>query len=301
MDTHEAAWSLDLALIKGNGGVVHDSEGNVISSKKTSSSSSGTKSPPPRKPKERTTLPRGTSLDSPRESQSKFFQDEEDDPSYSRTMGRRFLSSKPQSFGAAMLTSQHSGDSDDSSAAAQQQQQQSHPFPRPFSNGVPSVEVVDGLGKGGYAAVVLVQPKGTYNGRGGNQSSSSSPGGGLGGHGGSGGSFSVSMDDLYAMKVVSKEKQKRHKDQKRLAIELKVMRDLPPSRFLERCHAAFESATDVCFVCDYIGGEKGETKKGGGACSNPPRIMSCLVLTSCLDFGRVLSLPLHIVCSKCRH
>jgi protein-serine/threonine kinase len=66
----------------------------------------------------------------------------------------------------------------------------------------------------------------------------------------------VSLDDedLFAMKVATKGTLKRQKDQDRMAVELKVMRDLPPSRFLERCHAAFESATDVFFVCDYIAG-----------------------------------------------
>jgi len=48
-------------------------------------------------------------------------------------------------------------------------------------------------------------------------------------------------------------KQMRPKDKRRMQNELAVLRTAP-SRFIEHCHAAFESATDVFFVCDYIAG-----------------------------------------------
>jgi len=105
------------------------------------------------------------------------------------------------------------------------------PFPAPWNDGTPSVEVLAGLGQGGFANVMLVSKPQHL------------------------GSHSVSTDqELFAMKVVSKVDKPRPKDQRRMANELAVMRDTLPSRFLERCHAAFESATDVFFVCDYLAG-----------------------------------------------
>jgi serine/threonine protein kinase len=122
------------------------------------------------------------------------------------------------------------------------------PFPRPTSNGIPSVEVLAGLGTGGYSTVVLVKPQGRE---------------------------ATDDTELFAMKVLSKVKQQRSKDKKRMANELAVLRGFrhdggddgggggsgarhshhhQTSRFLERCHAAFESATDVFFVCDYMAG-----------------------------------------------
>jgi len=93
--------------------------------------------------------------------------------------------------------------------------------------GRPCLDVLAGLGEGGYATVVLVRSTSAR---------------------------AATQENLYAMKVLSKTKHKRAKDQTRLLRELKVMRDLAPSRFLERCHAAFESPTNVFFVCDYIAG-----------------------------------------------
>jgi len=99
--------------------------------------------------------------------------------------------------------------------------------PQPSSDGTPHLEVVAGLGQGGYATVVLVKPAGRR---------------------------ATSANDLFAMKVIDKSKHKRPKDKARVATELVVMRDIPPSRFLARCHSAFETAGNIFFVCDYIAG-----------------------------------------------
>jgi hypothetical protein len=128
------------------------------------------------------------------------------------------------------------------------------------NGGAPQVEVVDGLGQGGYATVVKVR------------SSLQALGGGVseGASGGvgtcSGTSNSAAPVSFFAMKVVSKHKHRRAKAQKRLATELKVMRDTKPSRFLERCHAAFESSSDIFFVCDYIEGKGLAAWVGGWTC-----------------------------------
>jgi len=82
--------------------------------------------------------------------------------------------------------------------------------------------VVGGLGMGGYAVVVECH------------------------HTTSKGSF--------ALKVLSKAKAGKKREQKRLAAELRAMTMLGPSPFIQRCHAAFESNTSVFFVLDLIGG-----------------------------------------------
>jgi serine/threonine protein kinase len=89
------------------------------------------------------------------------------------------------------------------------------------------VAVLAGLGSGGYGKVVLVTPAERT---------------------------AAEDNELYAMKVVSKVKQKRPKDRQRVENEFAVMCGTKPSRFLQHCHAAFESATDVFFVCDYMAG-----------------------------------------------
>mmetsp|Transcript_26638 Transcript_26638/g.54543 ORF Transcript_26638/g.54543 Transcript_26638/m.54543 type:complete len:578 (+) Transcript_26638:31-1764(+) len=113
-----------------------------------------------------------------------------------------------------------------SSESASEATSELDPFPAPFRHGKPTVEVVSGLGIGAFATVVLVKPLGQ----------------------------SATKDNVFAMKVVSKAKQPRKKDHTRMENELAVMYYTAPSRFLERCHAVFESATDVFFVCDYLPG-----------------------------------------------
>ena len=84
--------------------------------------------------------------------------------------------------------------------------------------------VTGGLGQGGYACVVKAR------------------------HTESNGEF--------ALKVVSKKVGARIKDRKRLALELRIMSELPANPYLIRCHAAFESASDIYFVLDlFTGGD----------------------------------------------
>ena len=56
------------------------------------------------------------------------------------------------------------------------------------------------------------------------------------------------------MKVVCKRAGAKTKERKRLALELKLMTELPPCPFLMRCHAAFETTTDIFFVLDLLTG-----------------------------------------------
>ena len=58
----------------------------------------------------------------------------------------------------------------------------------------------------------------------------------------------------FAMKVVPKSTSPRSRDQDRLRVELLLMTELAPSPFLQRCHMAFESTTDVFFVVDFAAG-----------------------------------------------
>ena len=48
--------------------------------------------------------------------------------------------------------------------------------------------------------------------------------------------------------VISKAKAPTKRERGRLAVELKVMTEVAPSPFLQRCHMAFESTTDIFFV-----------------------------------------------------
>ena len=97
--------------------------------------------------------------------------------------------------------------------------------------------MVAGLGQGGYACVVECEaleppsPPPPPNGGGQRQ-----PAG------------------RFALKVVPKHKAARRRERARLAVELSVMTEVPPSPFLQRCHGAFESASDVFFVVDLAGG-----------------------------------------------
>jgi len=82
--------------------------------------------------------------------------------------------------------------------------------------------VVGGLGMGGYAVVVECHH--------------------------------LTSKGNFALKVLSKAKAGRKREQKRLAAELRAMTELGPSRFLQTCHAAFESDTTVFFVLARGGG-----------------------------------------------
>jgi serine/threonine protein kinase len=90
--------------------------------------------------------------------------------------------------------------------------------------GGPVFMVLDGLGQGGYATVVKVQH--------------------------------LISKECFAMKVISKtcslSKRERHKES--LFNELKFMTEIPASPFVQRCHFAFESPTNVFFVVDLITG-----------------------------------------------
>jgi hypothetical protein len=78
--------------------------------------------------------------------------------------------------------------------------------------------VIEGLGSGGYAVVVKVQEEKT------------------GKH--------------YAMKCVTKSKRSGRKHRDRLRVELRVMTQMKPSPFLQRCYTAFENAAYVYFILD---------------------------------------------------
>lgn len=57
------------------------------------------------------------------------------------------------------------------------------------------------------------------------------------------------------MKAIEKSKMKKKKSTiSRLKLELRAMTEVPPCRFLQRCHMAFESPTNIFFVLDYIAG-----------------------------------------------
>jgi len=59
---------------------------------------------------------------------------------------------------------------------------------------------------------------------------------------------------VLSLKVTLKTRVPRSRDRRRLRNELKVMTDLPASPFLQRCHAAFETATRLFFVVDFNAG-----------------------------------------------
>ena len=83
------------------------------------------------------------------------------------------------------------------------------------------LRVVGGLGAGGYAVVVKAE---------------------------------LETGVVYAMKVLAKHKDATRRDKDRLKVELRVMTEVPPSPFLQRCHMAFESTSDLFFVVDFVAG-----------------------------------------------
>mmetsp|Transcript_25859 Transcript_25859/g.57953 ORF Transcript_25859/g.57953 Transcript_25859/m.57953 type:complete len:540 (-) Transcript_25859:254-1873(-) len=91
-----------------------------------------------------------------------------------------------------------------------------------ITDGQAPLRVTGGLGRGGYAVVVRAEHTQT--------------------------------GEEYALKVVSKARLTRPRDRKRLGTELKVMTQLPPSPFVQRCHMAFESSTHVFFALDLVAG-----------------------------------------------
>ena len=97
------------------------------------------------------------------------------------------------------------------------------------------IEVISGLGQGGYAVVVLVRSTNAENHSDRTKISDKNP-------------------DFFAMKVIEKSKVAKKRSISRLKMELRAMTELPASRFLQRCHMAFESQTNIFFVLDYNAG-----------------------------------------------
>ena len=64
----------------------------------------------------------------------------------------------------------------------------------------------------------------------------------------------IETGEVYGLKVVPKGKLQKPRDRKRLALELQLMREMPPSPFLMQCHMAFESDADVFFCLDLVNG-----------------------------------------------
>jgi len=84
-----------------------------------------------------------------------------------------------------------------------------------------SLVVVGGLGQGGYSDVVRVKQTGTGK--------------------------------EYSMKVVAKKRVGNTKQSRdRLLLEHRLMTEMAPSPFVQRCHASFESPTNIFFVVDLI-------------------------------------------------
>ena len=84
------------------------------------------------------------------------------------------------------------------------------------------LRVVSGLGQGGYGCVVQVVHEET--------------------------------DGMFAMKSISKARLTRSRDRRRLALELKLMTEIPKSPFLNTCQAAFETTSEIFFVLDLVSG-----------------------------------------------
>jgi hypothetical protein len=78
--------------------------------------------------------------------------------------------------------------------------------------------VLNGLGSGGYSNVLLARH--------------------------------TEQKDLVALKVLSKRLLKRPRDRDRLKNELRALTEIPSSPFIQRCFAAFESPSHVCFVTE---------------------------------------------------
>ena len=107
------------------------------------------------------------------------------------------------------------------------------------------IEVLSGLGQGGYAVVVLVRQTNYTGGDGGDDKDATNQQARGGGGGGGG---------FFAMKVIEKSQLKKKKTISRLKLELRAMTEIAPSPFLQRCHMAFESDTNVFFVLDHVAG-----------------------------------------------
>lgn len=84
------------------------------------------------------------------------------------------------------------------------------------------LRVVTGLGQGGYGCVVQVVHEKTGG--------------------------------MFAMKSISKARLTRTRDRRRLALELKLMTEIPKSPFLNTCQAAFETTSEIFFVLDLVSG-----------------------------------------------
>jgi hypothetical protein len=82
--------------------------------------------------------------------------------------------------------------------------------------------VTNGLGSGGYSVVVLVED--------------------------------IETLQPFAMKVIQKSRVTRSHDRRRIRNELKVLRDLKPCPFLEKCVSAFESMDRIFFVMEFNSG-----------------------------------------------
>jgi len=60
----------------------------------------------------------------------------------------------------------------------------------------------------------------------------------------------------YAMKAIAKRKVSRHREREHLELELKIMHEMKPSRFVQRCHDAFNTSSVVFVVLDLqLGGD----------------------------------------------
>jgi len=87
-----------------------------------------------------------------------------------------------------------------------------------------SLRVVEGLGQGGYGVVVEVED--TVSGK------------------------------RYAMKVITKDKLTCRRENDLLRLELKIMKNMKPSRFVQRCHDVFATPRTLFIVLDlYLGGD----------------------------------------------
>lgn len=87
---------------------------------------------------------------------------------------------------------------------------------------IESLVVVKGLGRGGFADVVEVKDTAT--------------------------------GERFAMKTIAKKRILDRKARARLALEVHAMSQTDPSPFVQRCHAAFESPTNIFFVVDLCSG-----------------------------------------------
>jgi len=135
------------------------------------------------------------------------------------------------------LTSPSLGDSESTVSLSQRSSSEdtsappsSPPSRRRTSPLLAPFRVLGGLGSGGYAVVVAAEcTSGNLRGQ------------------------------RFALKCVAKERcfsrfGTHDRDLEQLQVELRLMTEVPPSPFLQRCHRAFESATDCFFVMDLVAG-----------------------------------------------